>query len=51
MFEVGDVVQLKSGGPNMTVKEVNETHTIAVWFPANDELKAQAFVHNTVKKV
>ncbi len=31
-FKTGDVVQLKSGGPNMTVEEVKGTQAICVWF-------------------
>lgn len=31
-FNSGDVVQLKSGGPIMTVEEANFTEVWAVWF-------------------
>lgn len=32
-FQVGDIVKLKSGSPNMTVKEYNEDgEVICVWF-------------------
>jgi uncharacterized protein YodC (DUF2158 family) len=32
-FEIGDVVQLKSGGPKMTVTEIDgKTHVRTAWF-------------------
>lgn len=31
-YPVGEVVQLKSGGPRMTVKSVNGDDTDCVWF-------------------
>jgi uncharacterized protein YodC (DUF2158 family) len=32
-FKVGDVVQLKSGGPKMTVGEISSSTTVwCVWF-------------------
>lgn len=31
-FQVGDVVQLKSGGPRMTVEAVDEGLVDCVWF-------------------
>lgn len=31
-FKVGDVVQLKSGGPKMTVLEVNPAMAYTTWF-------------------
>jgi len=33
-FEVGDVVQLKSGGPVMTVSKVEPPVVTCVWFPS-----------------
>jgi len=43
-FVVGDVISLKSGGPDMTVREVNESGTlIAVWFSEHDELLEGSF--------
>lgn len=37
-FKVGDVVQLCSGGPKMTVESVNENGTVScVWFPPHAE--------------
>jgi uncharacterized protein YodC (DUF2158 family) len=42
-FKVGDVVELKSGGPRMTVQSVEEDGTTrCLWFVAN-ELKSGSF--------
>ena len=35
-LKVGDVVVLKSGGPNMTVYSVKENDICCVWFNEND---------------
>ena len=34
-FQAGDVVQLKSGGPLMTVKDVRTNYLDAIWFDAD----------------
>ena len=31
-MNVGDVVQLKSGGPHMTITTVNTDQVICIWF-------------------
>ena len=31
-FNVGDVVRLKSGGPNMTVENASGSRIVCVWF-------------------
>jgi uncharacterized protein YodC (DUF2158 family) len=31
-FEVGDVVSLNSGGPNMTVSEIDGDNVLCQWF-------------------
>lgn len=37
-FVVGDIVRLKTGGPNMTVDEVKDYSCMCVWFaPVPDE--------------
>lgn len=41
-IKVGDIVQLMSGGPRMTVAAVlsgSPAHAIVVWFQEGDELK------------
>ena len=36
-FKVGDVVELKSGGPRMTVERVEEEGTThCIWFVSNE---------------
>ena len=49
-FEIGDVVQLKSGGPEMTVTAVNNNEVACAWFK---ELQPQWFEFNcgTVRKI
>jgi uncharacterized protein YodC (DUF2158 family) len=42
-FAVGDVVQLNSGGPQMTVEEVKGTVVSCVWFDAKQEQKKATF--------
>ena len=46
-FNVGDTVQLKSGGPKMTVESLQEfegTETVdCVWFDEKKEVKRQTF--------
>ena len=36
-FQVGDVVQLKSGGPIMTVSTKEESKVQCAWFASDDE--------------
>jgi uncharacterized protein YodC (DUF2158 family) len=31
-FKIGDIIQLKSGGPKMTITEVDGKHVRTVWF-------------------
>ncbi|MBT2242672.1 DUF2158 domain-containing protein [Sphingobium sp. BHU LFT2] len=57
-FEIGDVVQLKSGGPKMTVTSVGTggwsdgppTHVYVSWF-AGSEAKSDSFPFATVEKI
>ena len=49
-FEIGDVVQLKSGGQRMTVEEVGQDGFIScVWFDGNRS-ERQAFLEGTLMK-
>ncbi len=50
MFAVGDVVQLKSGGPRMTVLEVEDGHVITTWFEESNARQG-GFPFATVRKV
>lgn len=42
-FKIGDVVQLKSGGPLMTVCDVGSGGAVECnWFPVNDASKSSS---------
>jgi uncharacterized protein YodC (DUF2158 family) len=49
-YQVGDVVELKSGGPNMTVESCDDQEVVCIWF-SKDETKRGVFPNNAVKKV
>jgi uncharacterized protein YodC (DUF2158 family) len=42
-FKPGDVVMLKSGGPQMTVTEVDGDRTFCQWFDEKRAAQAQCF--------
>ena len=42
-MKIGDKVVLKSGGPTMTVKSVNDDFARCQWFDKNQELKEGGF--------
>lgn len=43
-MQPGDVVQLKSGGPPMTVESVDPTGVICVWFDAKNNRQNERFL-------
>ena len=48
-FRVGDEVELKSGGPMMTVQDITpDDMVVCVWFDQN-ESKERAFKSDTLK--
>lgn len=47
-FKTGDVVQLKSGGPEMTVDGLFGGEVICVWFVGND-CKRETFSQGALK--
>jgi uncharacterized protein YodC (DUF2158 family) len=47
-FKVGDLVQLKSGGPTMTVDELSGTRVWAVWFSAGAKRERELFAVETL---
>ncbi len=52
VFKVGDQVQLKSGGPAMTVNSISEIDGVSVgcvWFAGSKNQKAH-FAQDTLKK-
>ena len=43
-FKVGDRVELKSGGPTMTVSNLNNNGTVhCIWFPSSDATVPSGF--------
>ena len=53
MFKVGDVVKLKSGGPDMTIAEITEsngrTEYLCKWFSKNNEVETAIFTESMLK--
>lgn len=52
-FQVGDVVQLKSGGPLMTVQSISVPGFVeCVWFPifAGSSLQKEVFLSSSLKR-
>ena len=50
-FEIGDVVQLRSGGPKMTVHGlVSDGDVVCQWFEGN-EVHEESFPKDTLKKI
>ena len=43
-LKIGDVVCLKSGGPTMVVKKINDVDVTCLWFNLNDELQKAKFI-------
>lgn len=50
MFNVGDTVQLKSGGPVMTVVSVNENNMCRCSWFKDEEVKESAFPADALEK-
>ena len=50
-FEIGDVVQLRSGGPKMTVHGlVSDGDVVCQWFEGN-EVHEESFLKEALRKV
>ena len=49
-FKVGDKVQLKTGGPPMTVEGIESESVKCVWFDSKNVLKRSTFVEETLKE-
>jgi uncharacterized protein YodC (DUF2158 family) len=50
-LKVGDVVQLKSGGPEMTVEEIKPSNNVScVWFQTPDFIR-RTFSIAVLKKI
>jgi len=59
-FKIGDVVQLKSGGPLMTIKSIlnkndafnlNNDDYVCQWFDDKNILITKPFIHAVLKKI
>jgi uncharacterized protein YodC (DUF2158 family) len=51
-FNVGDVVRLKSGGPNMTVDNASGSRIICIWFESDGiHFHQQSFGQGALEKV
>lgn len=47
-FQAGDVVRLKSGGPLMTITEVNGNVITCIWFIGDKEVEVKKFYDYTL---
>ena len=51
-FSPGDVVELKSGGPPMTVIKIADAGAVwCQWFPSPDKVREKSFPSATLKRV
>jgi uncharacterized protein YodC (DUF2158 family) len=53
-FRIGDIVRLKSGGPDMTVEEIetNCTRPVrCVWFNSCHDRETANFIADTLKRI
>jgi uncharacterized protein YodC (DUF2158 family) len=50
-FNVGDIVKLKSGGPNMTIEGCSGSRYICVWFDVNNVPHREDFDQGAIEKV
>lgn len=48
-FKPGDVVELKSGGPDMTVSAIHEDSAYCEWFDHKNEPQARMYVLAVLK--
>lgn len=49
-FNIGDVVELKSGGPEMTVSSIDGKICTCIWFDNSNKMKDE-FEKDILKKV
>ena len=47
--EIGDTVRLKSGGPLMTIEEVDDEVFTCRWFNKDNDLKSAQFYKNEIE--
>lgn len=47
-FQIGNVVQLLSGGPYMTINEIDNDRVCCIWFPTKENLSSAFFHKNSL---
>lgn len=47
----GDIVQLKSGGPLMTVVEISNGEALCIWFSSTEQLQKERLPVLSLKKL
>lgn len=50
-LQIGDVVQLPSGGPKMTVGGVKKATVLCIWFTADGEIRKEDLTPAVLVKV
>jgi len=51
MFQVGDVVELQSGSPQMTVEHIDSDEISVVWFDSKGDPHRDTYTDKTLKKI
>lgn len=49
-MQIGDIVRLKSGGPKMTITQMDETTISCAWFDRNGRDQKNTFPAETVER-
>ena len=48
----GDLVQLRSGGPSMSLQEItSDGRAVCMWFDAHGQLQEKVFLLSTLQKI
>lgn len=50
-FKIGDIVQLASGGPAMTILRIDGNETSVVWFVGDDKIEGADLHQDTLVKL
>jgi uncharacterized protein YodC (DUF2158 family) len=48
-FQAGDVVCLRSGGPRMTIANINGQGALCEWFTDDQQLQSRSFALTSLK--
>lgn len=49
-FKTGDTVRLKSGGPLMTIRDVNDGYAVATWFDTKQQHHEETFAIDQIEE-